>query len=50
MSPRLTRNQTPLFEIDHHLMNGGRRGFEVKLHVTLGRRATVELGVVVDEG
>ncbi len=38
------------FKLQHHAMDGGRRGAEVALHVGLRGRAPVELGVGVDEG
>jgi tRNA-splicing ligase RtcB len=47
---RGARDEPPSFKSEDHLMNGRRRDIEVTLHISLGRRTLMNLGVVMDEG
>lgn len=46
---RLAMNQPTALEFDDHSMDDRRRDFEVAVHIGLGGRAAMKLGVRVDE-
>ncbi len=46
---RGARDEPPSFKSEDHLMNGRRRYIKVTLHISLGRRTPVNLGVVMDK-
>ena len=43
-------DKTEMFELEHHLMEAGKRHTEIAQHVGLGGQLTLETLVSIDEG
>lgn len=48
--PRYAGNEAPFFQRQYHLMHSRRSDMEIILHIALGGRTAVQLGIGVDEG